>query len=234
MELHYIGNELELFAEARHWKAYWSRMLDPWIGSRILDVGAGLGATARVLGGRRFERYVALEPDPGMCLRMIEDPVGMPADLEIVTGTVRDLPAADRFDTILYIDVLEHIEDDVAELERASEHLAPGGRIVVLAPAHPFLYSPFDAAVGHVRRYTRRSLARTRPDGLQEERIRYLDCVGLLASLANRLLLRAKLPTPKQIRLWDDVMVPSSARIDGLLAFSVGKTIIGSFRKPLS
>ena len=57
-------------------------------------------------------------------------------------------PADERFDTILYIDVLEHIDDDLGELARSATHLRPGGHLIVLAPAHQALYSPFDKAIG--------------------------------------------------------------------------------------
>lgn len=230
----YVGDELERFARARHWKRYWSGRLGPYVHGRVLDVGAGLGASARQFARHAgITSWQALEPDAGLVARMRACPAAdFPPGFEAVQGTLDDMDASREFDCILYIDVLEHIEDDRDELERAAAHLLPGGRILVLAPAHPFLYSPFDSAVGHVRRYTRASLARAKPDALLQERIRYLDCVGLFASLANRMLLRASQPTPAQIRLWDDAMVPVSARVDRWIGFTVGKTIIGSFRKP--
>jgi hypothetical protein len=102
----------------------------------------------------------------------------------------------------------------------------------VLSPAHQWLYSPFDSAVGHVRRYDRASLLAAKPEGLVTEHIRYLDCVGLLASAGNRLILAANQPTLSQIRLWDGVMVRASRPLDKLLGFRLGKSILASFRKP--
>lgn len=72
--------------------------------------------------------------------------------------TLAALPRDSRFDTILYIDVLEHIADDRAELVEAARRLNPGGYLVVLSPAHQWLFTAFDAAIGHVRRYTAKSL----------------------------------------------------------------------------
>jgi hypothetical protein len=149
-----------------------------------------------------------------------------------VNGSIEDLSAKEVFDTILYIDVLEHIADDKAELKAAAGHLLPGGRIVIVSPAHQWLYSPFDQSVGHYRRYTRRSLTGAKPDMLRIERICYLDSVGIAASAANRLLLRNTYPSEKQIKLWNDYMVPVSRFSDKLAMYLLGKTILGVFQLP--
>ena len=87
--------------------------------------------------------------------------------------------------------MLEHIEDDAAEVRRAAEALAPGGHLLALSPAQPWLFSPFDAEIGHFRRYTKKSFAALAPPGLTAVKLVYLDSVGMAASLANRLLLRS-------------------------------------------
>jgi SAM-dependent methyltransferase len=232
----YVGSELELFADAANWKAYWSTRLRPLLGSEVLDVGAGLGATVRLLAPATTGRYLAIEPDAALADRIRTDVTNgvLPSRVEVLTGTLVDVTPGRRFDTILYIDVLEHIEDDRGELRSAAGRLLPGGRIIVLAPAHQSLYSPFDAAIGHFRRYDRRSLGALRPDGLAQEDLYYLDSAGLLASAANRLLLRAALPTPAQIRLWDRRLVPLSRVLDPLLGRRAGKTVVAVFRKPVA
>jgi SAM-dependent methyltransferase len=154
----------------------------------------------------------------------------LPACCHAVAGTLVDLAPGDRFDAVAYVDVLEHIPDDAAELARAAGHLAPGGRLVVVAPAHQWLYSPFDAAIGHHRRYTRRSLTGVVPAGLAPVTVRYLDAVGLLASAANRMVLRQRLPDRRQLALWDGLMVPLSRALDPLLGFRVGKSVLGVWR----
>lgn len=229
----YEGDELDLFSDAIRWKAYWSSLIAPYLGSRVLDVGAGLGATARIFGDRSFASWLALEPDPRLGERM-RDAVRsgeLPAYVQTRCGGMRALQPDEIFDTILYIDVLEHIEDDRGELERAAGHLAPNGYLVVLSPAHDWLYTPFDRAIGHFRRYSRHSLQRVLPAQLRLERMSYLDCAGMLASLGNRLLLRQAHPTPQQIRFWDRVLVPISRVVDSWFAHRVGKTIVAVLRK---
>jgi 2-polyprenyl-3-methyl-5-hydroxy-6-metoxy-1,4-benzoquinol methylase len=110
----------------------------------------------------------------------------LPPSCEAHAGTLAGLPAQRSFDSILYIDVLEHIEDDRVEARHAAGRLRSGGKLIVLAPAHQWLYSPFDEAIGHFRRYSRSSLAAAVPSELKLVELRYLDCVGLLASKAHR------------------------------------------------
>jgi hypothetical protein len=150
---------------------------------------------------------------------------------EVVTGTLAALDPRDRFDSILYIDVLEHISDPKSELRLAAAHLAPGGALIVLAPAHQWLFSAFDLAIGHYRRYTTRTLAADVPDGLVKEKLVYLDSVGLLASLGNRALLGSSMPTERQIDFWDGVLVRCSMRLDRWLRYSIGKSVLGVWRR---
>lgn len=232
----YVGTELELFARARRWKDYVRAELRPSIGRSVLEVGAGIGASARALCTGLEERWVCLEPDEAQAeqLRALIAAGELPACCSVRAGTVADLPPAPTFDTALYLDVLEHIDDDAAELARAAERIVPGGRLIVLSPAHPWLYSAFDAAVGHVRRYTRASLEAAAPAGWTCERLDHLDAAGLLASASNRLLLRRSLPTPSQLAFWDGVLVRVSRRIDARLGYRLGKSVLAVWRKPVA
>lgn len=228
----YEGNELDLFAAAHRWKRYVARHIQPWLGPRILEVGAGIGTTTAALATSRHDLWLCLEPDPSLAARLQAtlDSGSLPASCRLVVGTTASLgrdQTASGFDAILYFDVLEHINDDKAELARAAELLAPGGRIIVISPAHPWLYSPFDRAIGHRRRYTRRTLAQAAPIHLWTRRLVYLDCAGLLASSANRLLLRQSMPTARQIAFWNDVLVPASRVLDPLTLFKLGKSVLG-------
>jgi SAM-dependent methyltransferase len=228
-----VGDELELFEKAVCWKAYFRSRLRPFLLGKVLEVGAGLGGTTRLLCDGRQEQWTALEPDADLLVqfrqRLQRQPLPLP--IEMLAGTTADLQGR-RFDAVLYIDVLEHIEADREEVGRAATLLNPGGRLVVLAPAHNWLFTPFDRAIGHFRRYTARSLKALSPPGLGLERLFYLDAVGLLASLGNRLLLRQEMPSARQIRVWDRFLVPLSRWVDPLLGYRLGKTVVAVWRKP--
>jgi hypothetical protein len=137
-----------------------------------------------------------------------------------------DNPALKRkYDTILYIDVLEHIENDEFEMIKAARKLKKNGCLVVLAPAYQFLYSPFDVKIGYFRRYHRKRLTAIRPADTKLLRVRYLDSVGCLASLGNKIILRAGMPTKNQIILWDRWMIPLSRIFDSAFGYKIGKSI---------
>lgn len=229
----YAGQELLLFAEAVRWKRYVASVLKPWIGTRVLEVGAGIGTATAAFANPAIGDWWCLDPDPRH-VAILEGKVRdgrLPAGCRAQLGVVEDLDAAERFDTILYIDVLEHLADDRGELTRAARHLSAGGTLIVLGPAHPWLFTRFDAVVGHRRRYTRASLAALVPAGCRLERTRYLDSAGLLLSAGNRLLLKRALPTPAQIRFWDDRIIPISKVLDRRLGYRLGKSVLGVWRR---
>ena len=218
----YIGNELELFAAATVWKAYFRRHIEAYLGDDVLEVGAGLGGTTKLLchPGDQRGAWVCLEPDAGLArgLELAISGGELPGHCRVLMGTLDQVPPDSRFNTVLYIDVLEHIADDRGELSRAAGCLKPGGHLVVLGPAHPRLFSPFDVAIGHHRRYTKAMLRALTPEGLILVRSRYLDSIGLLASLGNRLFLRRPCPargrSPSGTRSWSGApgsSIPCSA-----------------------
>ena len=233
----YIGQELAIFADARVWKAYWASYIAPLVAAgRVLEVGAGIGANTSVLYHPDIAGWTCLEPDPKLAarLRAMVDGSSTYAKCAVRCGTLDTLGRDERFDAILYLDVLEHIAGDQAELDSASTHLVGGGVLVVLAPAHQWLFSPFDTAIGHFRRYDRRTLTAAVPAHLQCERLTYLDSVGLLASVANRYLLGDAHPSRRQIILWDRVLVRCSLLLDALCRHKIGKSLLGVWRKGAS
>jgi hypothetical protein len=155
----------------------------------------------------------------------------MPIAPQVVVGTLADLPRGAGYDAVIYIDVLEHIEDDRAELARAIALLEPGGAVVVLSPAHQRLYTAFDERIGHFRRYDRGMYRALTPAGATLESMRYLDSAGMLLSAANRVLLRSGSPTAAQVTLWNRMFVPVSRRIDPLFGWRVGKSLLGVWRR---
>jgi SAM-dependent methyltransferase len=228
----YVGSELELFAGAHNWKSYWSSQIRPFVVGDTIEVGAGIGANTRYLDRDGNRRWVCLEPDSRLIAQLTENLAQTTGSrkYEIACGRIQTLGDTREFDTIIYIDVLEHIENDREELEAAASRLRAGGRIIVLCPAHEWLFSPFDAAIGHCRRYDRPMLQSIAPTRLHLEKIMYLDSIGLVLSIANRLLLRQSMPTKAQLYFWDQWMVPISRVLDKCILNSIGKSIMAIWR----
>ena len=229
----YIGHELDLFAHAIRWKKYFRVILAPYIRGRVLEVGAGLGETTRHLSDGQHESWTCLEPDAVLAERLL-GAVGtltLPRVWEVRVGNTQTLKTGEFFDTVLYIDVLEHIEDDVSALRSAAAHLASNGLLVILSPAFPLLFSPFDRALGHFRRYTSGTLAAAMPSTLTPRLSIYLDSVGFCASLANRICLRQSMPTLRQVEFWDRRIIPLSKVIDKAVCHAFGRSIVAIYQR---
>jgi 2-polyprenyl-3-methyl-5-hydroxy-6-metoxy-1,4-benzoquinol methylase len=229
--MNYVGTELELFQHAVNWKRYWSAQVAPYVQGTVLDVGCGLGVNAAYVANDSVTGYTFLEPD-GALLQQVSAHIPLPPTItqRMIEGTTEKLKG-ERYDTLLYIDVLEHIEDATAELLRANELLVTGGHLIIVVPAYPFLYSPFDRAIGHYRRYTERMLDEQMPPSLQKIRVRYLDSAGFALSLGNKLLLHRTSPTMAQISFWDRRIVPLSRITDKVVSHAFGRSMVAVYRK---
>lgn len=228
----YVGGELELFEAAANWKSYWTSRILAYVAGDVLEVGAGIGANTRTIAPRAsFSRWTCLEPDPTLAQATRRALSAARGEFHVVCGTIDCLRPADAFDSILYFDVLEHIEEDAAELLRAWGRLRPRGHLVVVSPAHQFLYSPFDRQIGHIRRYDKARLREIAPEGCAPAELYYLDSVGMIASWANKALLRKSLPSLDQVLFWDRVLVRASTVVDPLFLGRLGKSVVCVWKK---
>lgn len=231
MSLSYPGKELELFEKATNWKRYFSSQLNPYVKGDVIEVGAGIGGTTSYLVNKQVTSWTCLEPDLELFDRLKSTAktwdFSFPVSLQ--NGTLD--PSHKQVDCILYIDVLEHIEKDQEELEKAFGCLKPEGYVVILVPAFNSLYSPFDASIGHFRRYDKRMIRAILPPNGKVLKLSYLDSMGFFSSVANKLILGQAYPKPTQISLWDKVFIPFSRILDPLIFFCFGKTLIAVIKK---
>ena len=232
MKFCYPGSELELFSTASRWKQYVAALVAPYVAGPVLDVGAGIGAHVPYLFKPEIREWLCLEPDQELASRLTGRIVRgeLPSACRVFNGVLDQLDNDKHFRTILYFDVLEHVSDDRTELANAAGRLSNGGALIVLAPAHQFLFSEFDRAIGHYRRYGSQSLKSLAPPECRLVLYRMLDSLGFFASLANRLILHSETPTPKQIRFWDQALVPLSRHLDRYLRYQVGKSVLAVWR----
>lgn len=228
----YIGNELELFKHAHNWKKYYAKFIEGYLKNDVLEVGAGIGETTHSLCDGTQNCWVCIEPDVQLIkeIEIKKENGYLPFFIEIVTGTLDGIDSNRKFDTIIYIDVIEHIENDAEELRKAANFLKPNGHIIILVPAHNYLFSKFDKSIGHYRRYNKNMLANAVPKGFQQVDLRYLDSIGLFASLANKWFLKQDYPKLKQIKFWDNYIIPVSKIIDAITFYSMGKTVVGVWK----
>jgi SAM-dependent methyltransferase len=174
------------------------------VGCRIIEVGAGIGNITQFLclGGRevlatdvvpsyRRELETAFASKPNVRIGQFDLNKAAPADY-----------VAEGFDTVVCLNVLEHIEDDLFALQQMNSVLVPGGKLGLLVPAHQFLYGEFDRAVGHFRRYSKRELKeKLQHAGFHVHELKFFSMLAALPWFINgRLLKRDYLP-PNQADL---------------------------------
>src|ERR1700736_6631286 len=124
-DFQYMGTELEIFAHASHWKSYVQSKLRPYLVGDVLEVGAGIGGTTQALNDGTQRRWVCLEPDSAFAKKIGSLP--HLRNCEIVVGMIPDINPQEKFDVILYIDVLEHVKEDKEELVLAAHRLKENG-----------------------------------------------------------------------------------------------------------
>lgn len=232
MTTDYIGSELELFQHAVNWKKYFSSFFQPYVRGAVAEVGAGMGANVPYLINPLVTEYLCIEPDAKLAA-VVADKIAaktLPSLCSVQQGFL-EAGWQNRFDTILYIDVLEHIEDDANEVRKAAGALKPGGCLCVLVPANPEDYTAFDKAIGHFRRYTKTTLIDLVEAPLQLQWCHYLDLFGSLASKANKFFLKQSHPGKGQVLTWDRFIVPASKLVDGPTGYKHGKSLLMVARK---
>jgi SAM-dependent methyltransferase len=217
---------------AERYNRWMFNQLAPHLGQRVLEIGSGIGNLTRYLVGR--ELVVATDLNPRY-LRLLANTFERHTRVQLLPLDLADFdPAAladSRLDTIVCLNVLEHIEDDRRALRRLWETLVPGGRLVLLVPAHQRLYGAIDRAIHHYRRYERADLLSKLVEvGFQVEHTAFFNRLGVLGWYANSVLLQRTTVPGVQLRL-QNLLVPL-LRVESALSLPFGLSLIAVGRKP--
>ncbi len=220
------------FRRAERYNRWMFSQLAPLLGQRVLEIGAGIGNLTRYLVGR--ELVVAADLNPRY-LRLLANTFERHTRVQVRHLDLADFdPAAladSRLDTIVCLNVLEHIEDDRQALRRLWETLVPGGRLVLLVPAHQRLYGGIDRAIHHYRRYERADLlAKLAEAGFAVEHTAFFNRLGVLGWYANSVLFQRTSVPGLQLRL-QNLLVPL-LRAESVLSLPFGLSLIAVGRKP--
>ena len=222
---------LRRIGEAERYNAWLFARTRPFLGPRILDIGAGLGTFTEVLANSA-EGVVAVEPDPGDAAQLrrrfaANERVRVE---ELDAARLAGAEIGGPFDAAICFNVLEHIPDDVGALRGIRDQLKPGAHLLVLVPAHRALFGEIDRTVGHVRRYDRRTLDRAlTAAGFDVRELRYVNPLGALGWLVSSRLLRREHIPEGPLKAYD-ALVPVLRALDklrlpfGLSVWAVAKT----------
>jgi len=206
------GETLRRMEGASHYNRWLLTRAAPYLGARVLDVGAGIGTFTDLIADGRT--VVALEPDPAF-VPHLRRRFAQRDSVEVVAGHLDSL-GRERFDSVVCFNVLEHIADDAGALRSIHDLLEPGGWLLALVPAHPAAFGSIDVALGHERRYTRRLLAgRLTEAGFRAKTLRHVNPLGIVGwFVASRIMREPQVPSTP-LRLFDQ-LVPVLRELDRL------------------
>lgn len=195
------------------YRRYQLELLRPHLGASVVEVGAGLGEFSAQLTD--LDRLVVSDTDP-LCLAALHERFDRVAGVDVVPMDIDGELVLDApVHTVLAMNVLEHLADDVAALRGLRELCRPGGNIVLWVPAYPALYGDFDRKVGHFRRYTPATL-RTVIEAvdLDVEVLRPINLLGGLAWWAAIRMRGQGTVSPGLVRLYDRFVVPVTRAVE--------------------
>jgi len=218
---------LKVLSAATNYHTWMYRQIVPYIGQRILEVGAGIGNFTSLI----LDRELVVATDKyRMCVECLSERYGTRLKVRPFRLDLAD-PGSQlddaRFDTVICLNVLAHIEDDERALRYMASRLVPQGRVIVIAPALQFLYGSIDRVVEHHRRYTRKELSmKMSRSGLKVERAFYMNALGMAGWFFIGRILREEGETESQINFTDRFVVPLAERLERLIPPPLGLSVV--------
>ncbi len=223
----YVGTELSALAQAKNYYRWVSGEFAPFLGKRVIEVGAGIGNFSQsLLQHAPLSELVLVEPGENL-LPFLQKRFAAEPRVKIVHGYFHDLEAPATADSVVLVNVLEHVAEDQALLAGAHEVLTPGGTLLLLVPALASIYGTLDEAFGHHRRYDKASLAaKLRAAGFQILRLSYLNLPGIVGWFLTGRVLRRRTLKSYYVRLYDQWIIPWLSRLEGRWEPPCGQSLI--------
>jgi len=222
------GEVLEGLATAVNHRRWFVELAVPYLGDNPVEIGSGLGDYA-VEWAPHVAHFTATEADPERLIALKERMAGQPR------VSVRELylptEETNNYSGAVSYNVLEHIEDHVGALRSIAGLVRPGGAVVIIVPAFQFAMSPVDIATGHVRRYTKASLAAAMTAaGLAVEHIRYANALGLLGYYMATSVFRLMPREGPMVKVYDRFVLPVTKAVERRVRPPFGQSVFAVAR----
>jgi SAM-dependent methyltransferase len=226
----YTGTELGALSAAKNYHRWILSKFEPYFGNTVAEVGAGIGTVSKLMLRSPGRTLIAFEPSPNMFPYLAESLQGE-TRARAINDCFEPRYVPDGVESVVYINVLEHIADDRGELAKAYQALQPSGHLLVFAPAHNWLYSDFDRRIGHIRRYTKRGLVElVQGAGFELVKAQYFDIVGILPWYLSFVLLKGH-PRKASVATYDKLVVPPMRLLESIVRPPIGKSVLLIARK---
>jgi SAM-dependent methyltransferase len=235
----YPGRELESMAFAMNYHRWILEIFRPYLGKRIVEVGAGAGSFSKLILETSPEKLDAIEPCSNMYPRLAAQlqnadgcNVGR-AHHGTLMGNIEMIRKAGAPDSVIYVNVLEHVEHDVEELAAIHSLLRPQGHALIFVPANPWLMGSMDHELGHFRRYTMKDLrGKCEAVGLTIRVASHFDFLGIAPWWLKYCFFKSRTMEPAALRFYDRCVVPASRFLESVIPPPIGKNIVLVAGKP--
>lgn len=228
----YVGKDLEAMNFAVNYHRWIYEEIAPHLGKNVIEVGAGIGSFSQMILGSAPDRLSLIEPS-ALYDQLVENITGNGHRTTIDTyhaifaDVRKEIAAKTSLDSIIYINVLEHIEDDQGELKLIYDTLRRGGKCILFVPALRALYGNFDRKLGHFRRYRRDELeTKCKAAGFKILESTYFDIAGVVPWFVKYRLLRSEHLGGGAVDLYDRLVVPIFKKIEAVVNVPIGKNIL--------
>lgn len=226
----YEGNDLEAMIGADNYYAWILSTIRPYLGKSIVEVGAGVGSFSKLLLQSKPKTLTLIEPSK--MFQLLQKNISSTKTTTVTPlhgylKTETKAVKATKPDTIVYINVMEHVKDDRAEVKQAAELLQPGGRLIIFVPAFQALYSNFDKSIDHYRRYTKADLKKILNEaGLEVEYSRYMDMVGMGPWWFSFVVMKRTTLVPFLVKTYDKLCIPVIRFFESRIPAPAGKNVL--------
>ncbi len=223
----YPEKATENFDTATFHIKYCLYFIKKYISGKVLEVGAGCGSFTKNYFDKNY--HLTLTEVDKKNFIDLKEKFKTQGNIKVENSQIGLIKG--KFNTIMYLHVLEHIQDDFQELKDAIEKLESNGYLVIMAPAHQNIYGNLDKAVGHYRRYEK-DFFKENLLGLHREKFLFLDTIGYWLYYLNKLFFKEEVfPSKFKIFVWDKFCTPVSIICDYLTNYKYGKCILAVYKK---
>jgi len=223
--LKYDGFELEYFDSSNNFRLYQLSLIKKYLKKEIAEVGPGRGGFVDYY--KKNARSLCLVEQEKKLLRYLKKKYSN-KKITIKNSTLDKIQ--NKFNTILYFDVLEHIKNDLKEIKSAKKKLKKNGFLIFSVPAFQIFYNNFDKSVGHYKRYNKKDFRLiASKTNLEIKKMIYYDSIGLLLVILSKIFNLSNKNLENNIKIWN-FLIPISRFIDLITFNKFGKSLLCVFK----
>lgn len=221
---------LKQLGDADRYTKWMFDLIAKQVRGHVLEVGCGVGTYTKMLSPLA-SGVVAIDISPTFAdeARLSTAELG---NVEVLHEDFNTLDQTKKFDAVVLLDVIEHLEDDSAALKNANSLLAPEGRVIIKVPALPWIFGRMDEAVGHFRRYSKKTITELLVEsGFNLKEVRFVNLPGIAGWWINGRLRSRENPEAGQVDLFNR-MVPLIRCLESVVSPPIGLSLIAIAEKP--